>query len=263
MINAAHATGRGQFCIALCELEYDDPFSALLDYDESLPQPWSRTDIAREIYSVTAPGTTECIGSRFAALSNEGDVCWVGDQTSREKILGAGVQSPDASGAGGLAGLGLIEGQLWAVGHGAQIYRRSGSNRWDKIPFAETPKLGFEVVRFGRIVSTNIDDIYVSGVSFPMKVKIDKKPGKSFVRAEAGMTGTALTNWPGRTRRVRGYPRKDGPTTGTAKPGQRFRFQDRARMSSRTFSSKRPTRFGWSAVAAPYWSEMHGVASAT
>lgn len=91
MINAAHATGRGQFCIALCELEYDDPFSTLLDYNESLPQPWSRTDIAREIYSVTAPGTTEYLGSRFAALSNEGDVYWVGDQTSREKILGAGV----------------------------------------------------------------------------------------------------------------------------------------------------------------------------
>src|SRR5262249_50440706 len=62
-ITAAFARGRGQFCIALAELEYDDLFTAVIEYDDRFPQPWSRTDIERKITR----------SHRHALLSHEGD----------------------------------------------------------------------------------------------------------------------------------------------------------------------------------------------
>ncbi len=178
-INAAYATGRGRFCIALCELEYDDPFTAIIEYDDAFPQPWSRTDVLREIYAIKPAPLADQPGARFAALSNEGDVYWIGDQTVHETIQGAGIQSPDATGAGALANLGLIEGQLWAVGHGAQIYHRTADHQWVKMPFHSEPEPGFNVIRFGDIAGPSKNDFYIKGSLSPKLIELDEKTLKS------------------------------------------------------------------------------------
>ncbi|SEP20075.1 hypothetical protein SAMN04487843_108107 [Methylobacterium sp. ap11] len=178
-INAAHAAGHGRFCIALSELEYDDPFTAIVEYGDAFPQPWSRTDVLREIYAIKSAPVTDQSSSRFAALSNEGDVYWIGDQTVHETIQGAGIQSPDATGAGALANLGLIEGQLWAVGHGAQIYHRTADHQWVKMPFHSEPEPGFNVIRFGNIAGPSEDNFYIKGSLSPKRIDLDEKTRKS------------------------------------------------------------------------------------
>lgn len=47
-IQAAYAAKSDNFCIALTELDYDDPFSAIVFYDGTLKEPLGRIDVRRE-----------------------------------------------------------------------------------------------------------------------------------------------------------------------------------------------------------------------
>ena len=134
-INCAAAASRDEFCIALTELEYDDPFSAIISYDGRLQQPWGRTDVQREINSVCVTADHHSgKPAQYAALSNEGDVYFLGTKTTREKIPGAGIQSPDAKGLGATFDIAMVNGNLWVTGANRQLYERQGANDWARIP---------------------------------------------------------------------------------------------------------------------------------
>jgi hypothetical protein len=145
-INCAIAASRDQFCIALTELEYDDPFSAIISYDGRLRQPWGRTDVRREINSVCVmPDMAPETPANYAALSNEGDVYLIGSTTLREKIHGAGIQSPDATGLGATFEIFIKNNSLWVTGANGQLYERNGPNNWLRLPFESSPNLSTEV----------------------------------------------------------------------------------------------------------------------
>lgn len=165
-LNCAAAQSRGQFCVALTELEYDDPFSALIRYDDRFPQPWSRTDVQREICAVCTTPTIDGNHPGYAALSNEGDVYLLGASTRSEKIAGSGVLSPDANGLGAMFEIGWIEGQLWASGDNAQLYVREYPDTWRRI-YGPTPQKSSDRTSLGKLVDVD-GNIYIIGVDWPL-----------------------------------------------------------------------------------------------
>ena len=91
-MQAAVALDADRFTICLGELEYDDPFTAIISYDGQFPQPWSRTDVRREIVDVSYLDIGGSEGFVPVSLSNEGDVYVVREDRSEwSKIPGAGV----------------------------------------------------------------------------------------------------------------------------------------------------------------------------
>ena len=184
-INAATSIGRGRFCVTLCELQYDDPFTALIEYDDAFPQPWSRVDVGREIYAVDAARDINHWKARFVALSNEGDIYWIGDHVIHEKIIGSGVQSSDATGAGALANLRFIDDRLWAVGHGSQIYYRHSNGKWRIPPVDIKQDHRFNPIRIGKISGTSYEDIYIAGSISPKRIDIDEKTEKFLMESSS------------------------------------------------------------------------------
>ena len=164
----AAAASQTQFAIALGELQYDDPFTALILYNGIFSQPWERIDVQREINAVL-PVRLGQDGREFdfAALSNEGDFYYLGDEITREKIPGAGVLSEDATGAGALYDLAHDGDAFIAVGDGAQIYRRVGENDWrlDLPQLIQEP--GFEAVGFGSVAPLSPSSAYAVGAAYP------------------------------------------------------------------------------------------------
>jgi hypothetical protein len=171
---AAEVLSPTHFVVALGELAYDDPFSIVLEYDAAYPQPWSRTDISRALTAISAAPADPAGTTRFAAVSNEGDVYLIGDQTAREKIMGAGLASPDSAGLGGLYGMACIAGRLYAAGQGEQIYERPGPGRWDRIGLSLIDDPKYQSIAFGKIRGSSASDIYVLGVAGPALPKLDE-----------------------------------------------------------------------------------------
>lgn len=121
----------GRFTIVLGELEYDDPFSAIISYDPRLPQPWSRVDVQREIYGLTyiPYGQGELVP---VALSNEGDVYTLFENVQRSKIPGVGIGSEDADGRGSVEGICAVGETLYVAGRNGQFYQ-SMQEGWERI----------------------------------------------------------------------------------------------------------------------------------
>ena len=173
-ILAAAAANRDRFAIALGELELDDPFTAVILYDGSLPQPWARIDIQREIKSIhVAPLDADGREFNFAALSNEGDFYYLSEEIVREKIPGAGVLSDDAVGKGALSDLGYDGVSFLAVGQQSQFYRRVGNDDWRFDPPLTGPDPGFRGVWFGSVAALSPSDIYLSGSDRPEREPYD------------------------------------------------------------------------------------------
>ena len=99
VMRAASALSTDRFVMCWGELEYDDPFTAIISYDGRFAQPWSRVDVRREIVDIgygNADGVADLVP---IALSNEGDVyTLVDDRADWSKIPGAGVLSDDSKG---------------------------------------------------------------------------------------------------------------------------------------------------------------------
>ncbi len=127
-LNAALATAPNRFCVSFDEGDPDDPFSIVLTYDGSLPQPWGRTDIPRLIRAIAVdPADPET----FVVMSDEGDIYFLlSDRTVHEKIPGAGLYSPDATGRGAMSVLLESRSALVALGMGSQAYVRGGAGSW-------------------------------------------------------------------------------------------------------------------------------------
>jgi hypothetical protein len=175
-IQAAFAAKRENFCIALAELEYDDPFSAILSYDGSISQPWARVDVRREITSITSMATSADVGIAYAALSNEGDVYFSGRAFEREEIPGAGVLRQ--GGRGQMYALGTFQNTLLAAGAGGLLYRRAGSG-WTQINHGLTAPIGYQPPGFAAMGVTGGHGLYVCGSIFassePYDITLDPK----------------------------------------------------------------------------------------
>ncbi|MBB3953044.1 hypothetical protein [Aureimonas jatrophae] len=131
-LRCAHAIDRDRFALVYGELEYDDTFSIMLFHDGAFETPWRRIDVAREINAVTSfgPAVAGARGEAYALLSNEGDVYFSDPGFPAEKIAGAGIQSPDASGRGALYALAAHGDTLFAAGTNGQVYRRGRDGVW-------------------------------------------------------------------------------------------------------------------------------------
>jgi hypothetical protein len=131
---AAHALTEDRFCIALHEMESDDPFSIVLEYDGSFPQPWTRVEMRRNISSVVAAPDDMAADVICVAVSDEGDVYFLEiTGLKSEKIPGAGLYSDDAQGLGAINGLALINNSLHAFGLGGQLYSRESQGKWHRL----------------------------------------------------------------------------------------------------------------------------------
>lgn len=155
-LQAAVALDADHFTICLGELEYDDPFTAIISYDGQFPQPWSRTDVRREIVDVAYMDIGEAEGFVPVALSNEGDVYVVKeDRAERSKIPGAGVLSEDAEGFGAVHAL-VVDGlRQYVVGNSRQLYQRDGLGDWQRISADASQAVGYEAEHFGRAIAVD------------------------------------------------------------------------------------------------------------
>lgn len=182
-IVAAEAFSESHFAVAYGELDYDDPFTAVLEYEASFPQPWSRTDMAREIQSLTPVCDVSTRGARFVAPGDEGDVYFIGDATVQEKITGVGVRSPDATGAGAVLGLACAGHALYVVGRGEQVFRRTGAGRWDPVQVAVEPDARFDSAAFTKVVAASESDVYLLGYRAPKVATLDPVVEKRLLEA--------------------------------------------------------------------------------
>ena len=179
-IVAAEAITAKHFVVAFGELTYDDPFTAVIEYDAAFPQPWSRTDIAREIKAITVSTTL----GRYAVASDEGDIYFVGDATVREKINGAGIASPDATGLGGILALQQVDTGLIAAGQGAQAYQRTGFGHWDRMIVGGPAAANSKPDAFTAVRASSGQDIYILGFEAPEAKTLD--PDREQKLLEAG-----------------------------------------------------------------------------
>ncbi|MFD1882495.1 hypothetical protein [Paracoccus pacificus] len=158
------ALSKDQFSFVLGELEYDDPFSAIITYDGNFPQPWSRIDVQREVVDLLYADEKDVL----LALSNEGDVYTIrGGQVDWSKIPGAGVLSDDAEGYGATHTL-LRRGETsFVFGAGRQIYERTGEAAWNVISADKSGSDGYQPESFGDAILLGDGDMLIEAVSLP------------------------------------------------------------------------------------------------
>jgi hypothetical protein len=153
-LQAAVALDADHFTICLGELEYDDPFTAIISYDGQFPQPWSRTDVRREIVDVAYLDIGGSEGFVPLALSNEGDVYVLTEnRADRSKIPGAGVLSDDAEGFGAVHALVVDGARQYVVGNSRQLYQRDGLGDWQRISADTSHTGGYEAEQFGKAIA--------------------------------------------------------------------------------------------------------------
>ena len=174
-VYAAIAVSPTQFAIALEELEYDDPFTAILLHDGAFSQPWTRIDVSREIVDIIHHS------GRYIALSNEGDIYFIIDEAAEhEKIPGAGVLSEDAPGRGAMFGLCCVGASLIAVGDGAQAYRRVKADQWMDLGTSSIlQEDGFDPPAFGSVAGAAEHDIYATASLRPQDRASSSEKAKS------------------------------------------------------------------------------------
>ncbi len=141
-IHASLAISAKQAAVSIGELSDDDPFSKLVVFTEDGPVVWGHVSVRRTLVSIAAFASATAGQDVFVAMSNEGDVYFAEGKAPREKIPGAGVLSDDADGYGSMTSIRRLDGQLWACGHGAQIYVRAGPANWQRISDRTSPDLG-------------------------------------------------------------------------------------------------------------------------
>lgn len=152
-IHAADALDRDRFTIAIGELEYDDPFMAILSFDGRFPQPWQRTDVQREIADIKYAQFNYAEPFPIA-LSNEADIYTLRPTgTDVTKIPSAGLLSEDADGRGNVYTL-VVDGTVQHVlGRSRQLYRRDALAAWETLSVDPSRPAGYEQEDFGWCVA--------------------------------------------------------------------------------------------------------------
>lgn len=173
-LQAAVALDADHFTICLGELEYDDPFTAIISYDGQFSQPWSRVDVHREIVDVSYMDIGGSDGISPVALSNEGDVYVVKeDRAEHSKIPGAGVLSEDAEGLGAVHTLVVNGIRQYVVGDSRQLYQRDGLGDWERLSADASHAPGYEAEHFARAVFVD-DGLLVVGFKRPHSETTDE-----------------------------------------------------------------------------------------
>lgn len=112
-------------------LEAFSPFTRIVQYSETTPPYWWKSDKDWRVCSFAYFGPSDEDFDDYVVLSEEGHVQYVGDHPPLlEKISGAGVFSEDAEGWGYLSDLQQIGEHLYAAGYAGQVYKRLGPNQW-------------------------------------------------------------------------------------------------------------------------------------
>lgn len=150
-LQAAAARDANHFTICIGELEYDDPFTAIISYDGQFSQPWSRVDVHREIVDVSYMDIAGSEGISPVALSSEGDVYVVKDDwAEHSKIPGAGVLSEDAEGLGAVHALVVNGSRQYVVGDSRQLYQRDGLGDWERLSADASRSPGYQAEHFAH-----------------------------------------------------------------------------------------------------------------
>jgi hypothetical protein len=165
---AAEALSSIQFTVAVGELEYDEPFTALITFDGRFPQPWSRVEVQREIVDLTYARPSDDSEAVPVALSNEGDVYVLTETVTRSKIPGAGINSPDATGRGATWAV-VAQGHiLYVAGSGGQVFRSAVSAsveaaNWEDISPSVVHRPGYEPVAFSHAAALGPNQLILAG----------------------------------------------------------------------------------------------------
>lgn len=136
-LRAGCALAPGRFCIAVGDMQADDPFSIILRFDEGLDPPWRRSDVAANIVDLAASPHRD--GSGYIAVGDEGDVFDLADPLAPpvvSTIARAGVSSEGADGSGPITGLATLAGRLHAFGASGQLYQQAEDGTWHPLPEA-------------------------------------------------------------------------------------------------------------------------------
>ncbi|MEO3999633.1 hypothetical protein [Mesorhizobium sp. CAU 1732] len=179
-MQAASALDAERFTMCWGELEYDDPFTAIISYDGSFSQPWRRTDVQREIVDVAYLEVAGQDRAAPTALSNEGDVYVLleGGTVDRSKIDGAGVLSEDATGLGAVHSLAVDGTKQSVVGESRQLYERDGLRPWRRLSGDKAKRNGYEAEHFGEVIALADGDLMITGFERPYS-----KPGAAGLSA--------------------------------------------------------------------------------
>ena len=171
-MRAASALRADRFVTCWSELEYDDPFTAIISYDGRFAQPWSRVDVRREIVDIgygNADGVADLVP---IALSNEGDVyTLVDDRADWSKIPGAGVLSDDSKGLGEVHTLVLDGSTQYVLGSSRQLYQRQVPGTWRCISADTSKPTGYERESFGKAILLPDGDLLVESIQRPYSAR--------------------------------------------------------------------------------------------
>ncbi len=179
LICSAFAADAENFCVAISQLEYDDPFTAIIQYNGRMRQPWSRVDVRREIVSIHSLGVENDIdGFTYVALSNEGDIYYINDHIRRDLIPGAGVSRENYTGRGAMFAVSSYQKKLFSAGENCQIYCYDGS--WSKILNNKFTMEGYNIPSVDEICIINSKNIYFSGCYFPNSSVYDVFSDKNY-----------------------------------------------------------------------------------
>ena len=166
----AAALDADRFTVAVGELEYDDPFTAILSYDERARQLWARVDVAREIEALAYVELGEPRGPVPIALSNEGDVyALLEGRNDRSQIAGAGIYGEEADGRGAVYGLLASGGDQYVLGRSKQFYHRAGLGEWHTLSLGTGRPAGYEQEDFGHAALRRHGSLVISSHQRPRR----------------------------------------------------------------------------------------------
>ncbi|TWB09252.1 hypothetical protein FBZ99_11542 [Rhizobium sp. ERR 1071] len=168
IMRAASALSMDRFAMCWGELEYDDPFTAIISYDGRSAQPWSRVDVRREIVDVGYGNFDGKADPIPVALSNEGDVyTLVDDRAEWSKIPGAGVLSNDSKGLGAVHTLLLDGSTQYVLGDGRQLYQRQIPGAWHCVSADAAKPPGYGRENFGKAIRLPSGDLLIESIQRP------------------------------------------------------------------------------------------------
>ena len=149
---------------ALDALDANEPYTRVFIYDEQDKSLWFHYEEEHKVVAIRTWSDPIHGHKNFITMSNEGDVAFVGEEATIEKIPEAGVFSDDAKGWGYMSAFRQIDGLLYAVGGGGQIYKRAASGQWGHMDtgILQSPSVKDRLL-FTDINGPHSDDIYVCG----------------------------------------------------------------------------------------------------
>jgi hypothetical protein len=175
IIMPAKAADAGYFCFV--EVDSDlhrqslfaerelDADARLVTYDELHEPSWLVEPLDRSVVSLCRYRYPDRERSIFVSLTDEGYVGFIGrEEGFYERIPGAGMREPDATGHGKMSRIKQIGAHLYACGFGGQIYRRDAPGTW--IPIDDGvrgPPTLTNTLSLEDIDGPNEEEIYVVG----------------------------------------------------------------------------------------------------